>query len=309
MAVTELRILTWFWQQPGGRSKYTAEHVNIWASMVRRHISMPHRIACVTRETSGLDSSIEIIEPPTDFEDVRIPSWGENMPQCLRRLAMFRPDAAAIFGDRFVNMDLDCVIGGSLDPLFDRPADFMMYRGTSPKRPYNGSMLMMTAGARPQVYTDFTPEGAAEAGKEYVGSDQAWIAHKLGWGEKVWGAEDGVYWRANRGDSTVPPRVVFFPGKTKPWDHLDDAWIAENYRHDRRGRCLVLGYGETLWTDVAAALDGGAFDAVVASPEAADHWPDMVDFIARSDFEADEYVRMQGFDEAVFCGRTERRAA
>jgi hypothetical protein len=51
---------------------------------------------------------------------------------------MFRSDAADIFGDRFVSMDLDCVVGRSLDPLFDRPDDLVLFKGTSIDRPYNG---------------------------------------------------------------------------------------------------------------------------------------------------------------------------
>lgn len=213
-----LTVMTWLWKQPNGRENYTAEMVNVWAAMVRRNLTLDHEIACVTDDATGIDPSIRIIEPPRDFEGVKIPTWGDALPQCLRRLSMFRPDAADIFGERFVNMDLDCVIGESLDPLFDIDADFCMYRGTSGKRPYNGSMLLMTAGARPQVYEDFSVEGAAYAGRMFVGSDQAWISHCLGWGERTWGDEHGVLWWGNRKrEIRGPKRVMFFPGFPKPW--------------------------------------------------------------------------------------------
>lgn len=229
-----LTILSWWWRQPGGRTDYRAEHVEIWAAMVRRHLAMPHRLACVTDETD-LPAGVERIEPPRDFENVQIPTWGPKFPQCLRRLAMFRPDAAAIFGERFVSMDLDCVIGGSLDPLFDRSEDFVMYRGTTDRRPYNGSLLLMTAGARSRVYTEFTPERAAHAGRQFVGSDQAWISYVLGWCEPTWGAEHGVFWHGSaRNRRDVSPRVMFFPGHPKPWQISGpspvERWIAEHYR-------------------------------------------------------------------------------
>lgn len=306
-----LTVLTWLWSQPGGRAKYTAAHVNIWASMVRRNLSMPHRIACVTHDVEGLDPGVEIIDPPGDFEDVRIPTWGEDkgLPQCLRRLAMFRPDAASIFGERFVAMDLDCVVSGSLDPLFDRDEDFVIYRGTAEPRPYNGSMMMLRAGARPRVYTEFTPEKAAEAGRRYIGSDQAWISHILGPGEATWGAEYGVYWYSHglRQLGDEPPRVVFYPGNMKP-DHLVDIgldnWVRQNYRREPSGRALILGYGPSIWPDVERAMMSGPFDAVIASPEAAEHWPAPVLAIANDDAHALRLARMHGFEDFVFCGRS-----
>lgn len=227
-----ITVLSWLWVQPGGRTRYTSEHVNIWADMVRRHLSMDHEIAIVTEDADGIDASIRIIEPPRCFESVSIPTWEEadGLPQCLRRLSMYRPDAAEIFGERFVSMDLDCVIAGSLDPLLDVKDDFKIYRGTSSERPYNGSMQLMTAGARSRVYTEFTPQGAAEAGRNFVGSDQAWISHTLGWGESTWGPEDGVVWWGSSSNPLAPMhRLMFFPGTPKPWDLFDRAWIKRHY--------------------------------------------------------------------------------
>lgn len=304
-----LTVLTWWWSQPGGRTTYTRDHVLVWADMVRRHLSIPHRIACVTDLVDELDG-VEIIKPPGDFAEVRIPTWGEHMPQCLRRIALFRPDAASIFGERFVSMDLDCVISGLLDPLFDRPEDFVMYRGVTAQRPYNGSMVMMAAGSRSEVYERFTPEGAIAAGQQYLGSDQAWISHVLGEGEATWGAAEGVHaWgrRWNTGD----PRITFFLTKEKPWDFLagGEPFIGEHYRRDPRGRCLILGYAPTIWDDVQEALKTGPFDAVIASPEAAEHWPRPVDHIAKTDDHALRLARMHGFEDFIFCGAQERKAA
>lgn len=235
-----ITVLAWFWQQPHGRASYTADTVNTWAAMVRRHLKMPHRIACVTDHASGIDSSIDIIKPPRDFENVRIPSWNDQKPQCLRRLAMFSPDAGKTFGDRFVCMDLDCIVTGPLDPLFDHGHDFKMMEGTEPKlRPYNGSLVQMTAGARPQVYTEFTPERAVMAGRHFVGSDQAWIGFCLGWGEQTWGEADGALWFSPRYAQQVAPcRVMFFPGLQKPWNNAGvrplDHFVRKHYVAEAR---------------------------------------------------------------------------
>lgn len=305
-----VKIMVWLWSQPGGRTRYTPEHVRIWADMICRRLTLPHTLAVVT-DVPGDYGDIEVIAPPRDFEDIRIPTWGEHMPQCLRRLALFRPDAAEVFGaERFVSMDLDCVISGSLDPLFDRDEDIVLYRGTTAKRPYNGSMVMLRAGARPQVYDRFTPEEAIEAGQRYLGSDQAWISHVLGEGEATWGVDDGVHaWGSswNRGE----PRLTFFLTAEKPWQFVEAGhpWVSEHYHRDRKGRVLVLGYAPNVWVDAYAAQR--PFEAVIASPEAAQHrnadgwaWGD-IDAIANTDEHALRLARMMGFtpEQVVFCGR------
>jgi hypothetical protein len=240
-----LTILSWFWEQPFCRTKFTAHHVNVWADMVRRNCTLDYRLACVTDKPQGIDKSIDIITPPQAFEGI-VPArrWGGRRPNCYRRLSMFRSDAADIFGDRFVSMDLDCVVGRSLDPLFDRPDDLVLFKGTSIDRPYNGSMMLIKAGCRSKVYNDFNQQAATKSGEKFVGSDQAWLAMCLGWGEQTWAEHDGVYWygshykqfirgRVSPSKGFRKPRLVFFPGKIKPWllaDFRSDKFITDNYR-------------------------------------------------------------------------------
>lgn len=296
-----LTVLTWFWRQPGGRTRYDPLHVLIWADMVRRHLSIPHRIACVTSEDIELPG-VEIIRPPRELEEVALPSWPAHRPQCLRRLVMFRRDAATWFGERFACMDLDCVVGASLDPILGCDEDFRMAVGTARGRPYNGSLIVMNAGARPQVHERFSEAEAIEAGKLFVGSDQAWIAHVLGPQEAVFGEADGlVYHGLARASGTVR-RLMFFPGAMKPWQRGHDPWIERHYRREPGGRCLVLGYDDNLWGEVAAALATGHYDAVIASPEAAAHWPGEILAVARDNGEAALLAHMHGFDDVTWCG-------
>lgn len=226
-----LTVLTWLWNQPGMRTTYTTKHVALWADMVSRNLKMKHRLACVTTETN-LPPNVKRIQPPGEFEDVT-PTWGPTKPNCYRRLSMFRRDAGQIFGRRFVCMDLDVVIGGPLDPLFDRKEDLVLFKGTHESRPYNGSMMLIKAGCRPQVYEDFNQAGADASGTTFVGSDQAWLAHCLGWGEATWGEADGVWsWdRYLKEVKRARPTVLFFPGRRKPWE-FDRIFpfVRKNYR-------------------------------------------------------------------------------
>jgi hypothetical protein len=230
-----ITVVSWLWNQPQGRITYKSEHVWIWADMVSRNLAMPHRLVCVTTETD-LPPSVERIDPPGEFEDVQ-PAWGPRRPNCFRRLVMFKRDAAKTFGKRFVSMDLDCIVGGSLDPLFGRPEDFVIFKGTDATRPYNGSMMMLTAGARPQVYEKFDQAAADESGARFFGSDQAWLMHCLGPNEATWSEADGV-WHLHRylaDAKRARPTVLFFPGKRKPWDLAPVfPWMRKNYRIEAR---------------------------------------------------------------------------
>jgi hypothetical protein len=226
-----ITVVSWLWNQPQGRVKYKPEHVWIWADMIGRNLSMKHRFVCVTKETD-LPPNVERIDPPGEFEDIQ-PKWGPLKPNCFRRLIMYRKDAAKTFGRRFVSMDLDCVVGGPLDPLFDRPEDFVIFKGTHPSRPYNGSLQLLTAGARPQVYDRFDQAAADASGEAFHGSDQAWLMHCLGPNEATWSEADGV-WHWNRYMANMKkaqPTIVFFPGKWKPWEFKAIfPFIKNNYR-------------------------------------------------------------------------------
>src|SRR3546814_2656301 len=83
-----ITIIFWLWRQEKTRTLYTASHVNIAAAMVRRNLSMPHRIACVTDMPEGIGRSVEIITPPGEFLDISNPRWSNGRPQCYRRLSM-----------------------------------------------------------------------------------------------------------------------------------------------------------------------------------------------------------------------------
>lgn len=295
-----LTCLTWLWIQPGGRTEYTAQHVAIWASMIRRNLKRKHRIACVTHEDIDVPG-VEIIRPPREFENVRIPTWKEHRPQCLRRLTMFRPDAARIFGEKIVCMDLDICITGPLDPFFAGDPEFRIATGAPIGMPYNGSVIFLTAGARPQVYERFTPQGAAEAGRRFIGSDQAWISHVLGPNEPTWTEADGLTrWQPG----CKPSPLMIFPGGVKPWEAIQhDAAVARHYRREGRRKVLILGRGPRVWHEAEAALDEQDFDGVIALRGPSRHWPGPLDAIANDESHARKLARMLGYSSVTLCGQ------
>lgn len=234
-----ITVACWKWEPaPGYRSKFDAESVNTLRAMVARHYRKPHRFVCVTDKPDGIDSSVEIVPLWNDYADVPSPHGGHN-PSCYRRLKAFAPEIESVFGKRFVSLDLDTVIVGDLAPLFDRPEDFIIWGETNPKSFYNGSMWMMNAGARKQVWERFDPKTSPREAKAAgrFGSDQGWISHVLGKGEATWGRQDGVYsYRVHLAPfgAALPKnaRVVMFHGKVDPWSYEAQhvPWIKEFYR-------------------------------------------------------------------------------
>lgn len=231
-----ISVVCWLWKSPRLKWSFGADHVNTLRRMVARHYPDPHRFICVTDDPSGIDSDVEIVEPWDDYADVPSPHGGTN-PSCYRRLRMFEYGISKVFGDRFVSVDLDAVVVDDLRPLWNRPEDFVGWRDPIHRHQMNGSMMLMTAGARPQVWDDFDPDvspaNALRSG--YKGSDQAWISYCLP-NEATWGPDDGVYSYkfdvVKRGALPANARIVFFTGTPKPWESATRqiGWIAEHYR-------------------------------------------------------------------------------
>lgn len=236
-------VVCWKWApKPGYRSTFGPDTVNVLRSMVRRHYPHPHRFVCVTDDPGGIDRGIEIIPAWNDYADVPSPHGGKN-PSCYRRLRLFHPDAAQWFGQRYVSLDLDVVITGDLTPLWHRSEECVFWGDTNPQpnSHYNGSMMLLTAGARPQVWNDFNPKTSPDESlnAKAWGSDQGWISYKLGCREAKWKREDGVYSFRNdvKMQRTLPDnaRMVIFHGAHDPWEHPASQlpWVQRHYRvHD-----------------------------------------------------------------------------
>ena len=250
---SELTILFWLWRSPTCKEQYTPERVDMAAKMIDRNLTLPHRFVCAT--DWPLDSFGPLIEPIPlwdDWRELQNPKWGPQKPHCYVRLKAFSREAGELIGPRFVSIDLDCLVLDCLDPLFSRTEDFLIFhrfidaqRPRIVNNPYNGSMWMMTAGARAQVWQDFNGEQSVLQALGHIGTDQAWITHKLGREEAGWDYRDGVFgWPNIQGDGRYekepPPgaRLIFFYGEEKPWHYLKDppapASLPYNHRESRR---------------------------------------------------------------------------
>lgn len=220
--------------------RYCVAHVNILRAALEVWLPVRHELVCVTSDSRGIDTRVRIVTPDESLPDERR----------YRKLMLFRPDAASVFGgERLLGIDLDVTPVGDLAPLVQRDEDFVIWRDPQAALPqyaethrYNSSLILMTAGCRPQVYTEFEL-AAAKAKMEsnrLVGSDQAWIGALLGPDEAVWTQEDGVLgfrqdlnWSPETGDDArewpSDARLIVSHGEPKPWDLAEDHPLRQVY--------------------------------------------------------------------------------
>jgi len=230
-----LTIVLWLWSDPNCRTQYTPEHVERCARAVHANLTLPHRFVLMTdRMDKKYDRLIEPVELWDDWRRVKNEVWRPEFPQCYVRLRAFAPEMKRIFGDRFVSIDLDCVVLGNLDAILSRAEDFIICKRARVTKGdfydrYQASMWMMNTGAREDVWSSFHGEESLRklAGKKheklYLKTDQGWMLYKLGRHEAVWTMEDGVYhwpWLKHNGLCENLPansRIVFFNGREEPW--------------------------------------------------------------------------------------------
>ena len=204
-----ITVCCWFWGD-----KYSPDYVNKLGDGVRRHLKQPHRFVCFS----------------PDNELTRLPG-------CFARLQMFDPQWQAENGidDRLVCIDIDTVITGPLDPLFDRPEQFVILQGINVTNPcrFSGALMMLRPGAHPEVWSDFTYAKARGMKFRFLPDDQGWIYNKLG-SAPGWKPRDGVYGFHKPGwgmtdDLPHGARLVTFAAKDDPahWDHLQ--WVKDNW--------------------------------------------------------------------------------
>jgi hypothetical protein len=210
----DLTICTWVW----GR-KYGAKYIERLAAGVERNLKQPFRF--------------RVFSPQAEDEHLT------DIPGCFARLRMFDPkwQAEHKIRGRLVCMDLDLIVTGGLDELFDRPDDLVILQGANASNPcpYNGSVFMLQAGTHQDVWADFSLEAARETAFYSFPDDQGWFSHKIP-GAAGWkcGSGSGVYAFKKPGwprgdDLPADARIVAFPGHRDPsqFTHLD--WVKKHW--------------------------------------------------------------------------------
>lgn len=212
-----LWVTTWRWSR-----KYDLHYVERLRAGVERNLEQEYRFA--------------VFAPEEEDE------YLTKIPGCFCRLRYFSPEWQERHGiqpgDRIVCIDLDVVITGELDPLFDRDDSFVILSGANAANPnpYNGSLQMLKAGEHSDVWRDFSLKKAGEVPFHEFPDDQGFLWHKIPKaGQWKVGPESGVY--AFQKPSwpkcdALPKdaRLVAFPGWRDPSKFQSLPWIQQHWK-------------------------------------------------------------------------------
>jgi hypothetical protein len=215
-----ITVVQFLWFNPNERRNsqyvYTCHNVNRAKRAISANLRVPHRFVVVSDRSEGFDPDIKVV--PLDMS--AFPHRGR-----YPKLMVFRHDAAELFGERILMVDLDVCVAGDLTPLVERKEDVVFWDGNPDPRfakkghpLYNTSIVLLRAGSRPEVWDRFDRETtpALVKAENKDGSDQVWVS-KIIPGEATWDQKDGIYLAREIG-ATLPgnARLVFFPGKENP---------------------------------------------------------------------------------------------
>jgi hypothetical protein len=223
-----LVVCTWLWG-----SKYTPIYVERLHAGARKHLKQPFRFLCLTESDriANLSNGIE----RHGIQDTSLTA----IKGCFARLRMFDPawQSQHDISDRLVCLDLDVVITGPLDPLFDRPESLVVLQGANASNPcpYNCSVMMLRKNAHPELWTDFKLDQLKHIPCHEFPDDQGWLwyrAPKLaGW--QV-GARSGIYAFQKPGwppgtDLPSDARMVSFIGWRDPRAFTNLQWVRQHW--------------------------------------------------------------------------------
>jgi hypothetical protein len=92
---------------------YPAEYVNVLFHACQKNISSDFRFVCLTNEPEGIDPDVEVFPIP----DIGLDEW-HYYNGAWPKISVFKSDLYGLKG-RCLFIDLDTVILGNLDPLFE----------------------------------------------------------------------------------------------------------------------------------------------------------------------------------------------
>ena len=198
-------------------NKFPADYVNRLYSMVRRNLSLPCRLVCLTDNKEGLIPEIGIIKLQQKFE------------YCWTKIELFRPD---VFSeeDLCLYLDLDVVITDNIDDLitFEPEKRFIgLYDWYSPRRHphYNSSVMRFYGNSHSDLYRSLVEK----LGNGTVRWEREFDAY-LGSNDKV------VLWEGDRryGSDQEWISAHVYPEKEIKAHSFPKKWIRSYKKHGRK---------------------------------------------------------------------------
>jgi hypothetical protein len=232
-----LLVVTYLWG-----SKYSPDDVVKLINGLDRGLEQDRGIVVLS------DRPWQYVGPVPNVWVIPIPPEDRGLTKirgCFARMRLFDPsfqdNLEILFDqkvDRIACVDLDVVVTGKLDPLFNRPEPFLILGGANSSNPcpYNGSIWMLRPGAFPQVWKHFSVEDVEKIPFFDFPDDQGWMHYKIPMAA-TWeaGTRSGIYAFQKPGwpDGNCLPgdaRLVVFPGWRSPQQFRHLGWVRDNWR-------------------------------------------------------------------------------
>ena len=215
--------------------------------MVSRNMSRTFRFICLTEDGEGTHENVEIFPLPELSVDLAGPERGWN------KLAVFAETLYDLKG-KVLCLDLDLIITGSLDDLFDYPGEVMIIKDWIKKDGTgNSSVYRFEVGAHPEVLAEF--EKSFEKIKKAHRNEQEYLSAALmaKGALKYWPDEWcrsfkrhclQPFWFLVARETRVPDnaRVIVFHGKPDPHEAIEGVsgkwyrrfrpatWVADHWQ-------------------------------------------------------------------------------
>jgi hypothetical protein len=103
-------------------AKYGPDYVNRLYAMVARNLARPFRMVCLTDDAAGVRAEVTCAPIPA------LPPIAQPKERGWSKLASFAPELKGLLDDVVLYLDLDVVILGELDPLFEHPGAMPLIR-------------------------------------------------------------------------------------------------------------------------------------------------------------------------------------
>ncbi|WP_024851615.1 glycosyltransferase family protein [Hydrogenovibrio kuenenii] len=145
-------------------TKYSPEYVNRLYRMVKTHMTVPFSFMCITEDSEGLDSEIEIKSLP----DLGLKGW-------WYKLLIFKPGFLGVSdNEKVLFLDLDVVILNSLDSIVTYSDDFCISADDT-EHQYNSSVMCFYPPKFSFIWEAF--DAQKEAIVKQMHGDQDWIQY------------------------------------------------------------------------------------------------------------------------------------
>lgn len=223
-------------------TRYGPEFVNRLWSAVERNTSRPTRLVCLTDDATGIDPAVQCHPIP----DIDLPPELAMTP--WRKLTLWKHPLADLSGD-ILFLDLDLVITGSLDDMFDfEPGRYCVIENWTQIGQGNGntSAFRFPAGKHSYIFENFQADPERVLSTYRI--EQLYISREISdmvfW-PKLWCASFKhtllPRWPMNFFKTPVLPsdtKIVAFTGKPDQDEALRGEWPVKSnwkklYKHVR----------------------------------------------------------------------------